>query len=95
MKAAVELDHTIHGGRETLSCFSFFFFFNCDDVRMFFCCPAQFSLLVFVSTGAVVIRNSHVWPMVRIYRGGFLLIEFLFLLGMCIKQDDKSITLLL
>uniref|UniRef100_A0A3B3D0J6 Xenotropic and polytropic retrovirus receptor 1b n=1 Tax=Oryzias melastigma TaxID=30732 RepID=A0A3B3D0J6_ORYME len=48
---------------------------------MFFCCPAQFSLLVFVSTGAVVIRNSHVWPMVRIYRGGFLLIEFLFLLG--------------
>ncbi|RVE61409.1 hypothetical protein OJAV_G00170390 [Oryzias javanicus] len=34
-----------------------------------------------VITGAVVIKNSHVWPMVRIYRGGFLLIEFLFLLG--------------
>uniref|UniRef100_UPI0037E929CF xenotropic and polytropic retrovirus receptor 1 homolog isoform X2 n=1 Tax=Semicossyphus pulcher TaxID=241346 RepID=UPI0037E929CF len=34
-----------------------------------------------VITGAVVIPSGHVWPMVRIYRGGFLLIEFLFLLG--------------
>lgn len=28
-----------------------------------------------------MIRSEDVWPMVRIYRGGFLLIEFLFLLG--------------
>ncbi|XP_020513497.1 xenotropic and polytropic retrovirus receptor 1 homolog isoform X1 [Labrus bergylta] len=34
-----------------------------------------------VITGAVVIKQDNVWPMVRIYRGGFLLIEFLFLLG--------------
>ncbi|XP_076018241.1 xenotropic and polytropic retrovirus receptor 1 homolog isoform X2 [Genypterus blacodes] len=34
-----------------------------------------------VITGAVVIRSANVWPMIRIYRGGFLLIEFLFLLG--------------
>lgn len=26
-------------------------------------------------------EESSVWPLVRIYRGGFLLIEFLFLLG--------------
>uniref|UniRef100_A0AAQ6AEU7 Xenotropic and polytropic retrovirus receptor 1a n=1 Tax=Amphiprion ocellaris TaxID=80972 RepID=A0AAQ6AEU7_AMPOC len=38
-------------------------------------------LVTVVITGAVVIRSSDVWPMVRIYRGGFLLIEFLFLLG--------------
>uniref|UniRef100_A0A8C7XP87 Xenotropic and polytropic retrovirus receptor 1b n=1 Tax=Oryzias sinensis TaxID=183150 RepID=A0A8C7XP87_9TELE len=38
-------------------------------------------IVAVVITGAVVIRNSEVWPMVRIYRGGFLLIEFLFLLG--------------
>uniref|UniRef100_A0A6Q2YHV2 Xenotropic and polytropic retrovirus receptor 1a n=1 Tax=Esox lucius TaxID=8010 RepID=A0A6Q2YHV2_ESOLU len=31
--------------------------------------------------GAVLIRYENVWPLVRIYRGGFLLIEFLFLLG--------------
>uniref|UniRef100_A0A674EGI5 Xenotropic and polytropic retrovirus receptor 1a n=1 Tax=Salmo trutta TaxID=8032 RepID=A0A674EGI5_SALTR len=30
---------------------------------------------------AVLIRYENVWPLVRIYRGGFLLIEFLFLLG--------------
>ncbi|CAL8254432.1 unnamed protein product [Merluccius merluccius] len=35
----------------------------------------------FVLTGAVSIREKNVWPLVRIYRGGFLLIEFLFLLG--------------
>lgn len=28
-----------------------------------------------------MIRSDDVWPMIRIYRGGFLLIEFLFLLG--------------
>uniref|UniRef100_A0A4W5NN86 Xenotropic and polytropic retrovirus receptor 1a n=1 Tax=Hucho hucho TaxID=62062 RepID=A0A4W5NN86_9TELE len=35
----------------------------------------------FILTGAVLIRYENVWPLVRIYRGGFLLIEFLFLLG--------------
>ncbi|XP_013874028.1 xenotropic and polytropic retrovirus receptor 1 homolog [Austrofundulus limnaeus] len=34
-----------------------------------------------VIAGAVTTRSSEVWPMVRIYRGGFLIIEFLFLLG--------------
>uniref|UniRef100_A0A674PAV5 Xenotropic and polytropic retrovirus receptor 1b n=1 Tax=Takifugu rubripes TaxID=31033 RepID=A0A674PAV5_TAKRU len=34
-----------------------------------------------LSPGAVMIRSEDVWPMIRIYRGGFLLIEFLFLLG--------------
>uniref|UniRef100_A0A3Q2P2Q5 Xenotropic and polytropic retrovirus receptor 1b n=1 Tax=Fundulus heteroclitus TaxID=8078 RepID=A0A3Q2P2Q5_FUNHE len=38
-------------------------------------------MVTVVITGAVVIRNSDFWPMIRIYRGGFLLIEFLFLLG--------------
>lgn len=38
-------------------------------------------LVTVVITGAVAIRSSDIWPMVRIYRGGFLLIEFLFLLG--------------
>uniref|UniRef100_UPI003AB08C92 xenotropic and polytropic retrovirus receptor 1 homolog isoform X3 n=1 Tax=Centroberyx gerrardi TaxID=166262 RepID=UPI003AB08C92 len=38
-------------------------------------------IVTVVITGAVVIRSDDVWPMVRIYRGGFLLIEFLFLLG--------------
>ncbi|XP_029308880.1 xenotropic and polytropic retrovirus receptor 1 homolog isoform X3 [Cottoperca gobio] len=38
-------------------------------------------IVTVVITGAVVIRSADVWPMVRIYRGGFLLIEFLFLLG--------------
>lgn len=31
--------------------------------------------------GAVFIRFENVWPLVRIYRGGFLLIQFIFLLG--------------
>ncbi|KAI3368769.1 hypothetical protein L3Q82_025753 [Scortum barcoo] len=35
----------------------------------------------FVLSGAVFIRMENVWPLVRIYRGGFLLIQFLFLLG--------------
>uniref|UniRef100_A0A669EFR3 Xenotropic and polytropic retrovirus receptor 1b n=1 Tax=Oreochromis niloticus TaxID=8128 RepID=A0A669EFR3_ORENI len=34
-----------------------------------------------LSLVAVGTDRSDVWPMVRIYRGGFLLIEFLFLLG--------------
>ncbi|KAM9349179.1 xenotropic and polytropic retrovirus receptor 1 homolog isoform 2-T2 [Symphorus nematophorus] len=38
-------------------------------------------IVTVIITGAVVIRSADVWPMVRIYRGGFLLIEFLFLLG--------------
>ncbi|CAG5861061.1 unnamed protein product [Menidia menidia] len=37
--------------------------------------------IAFVLTGAVFIRFENVWPLVRIYRGGFLLIQFLFLLG--------------
>jgi len=32
-------------------------------------------------SGAFFIRNQNIWPLVRIYRGGFLLIQFLFLLG--------------
>uniref|UniRef100_A0A3Q3LB60 Xenotropic and polytropic retrovirus receptor 1a n=1 Tax=Mastacembelus armatus TaxID=205130 RepID=A0A3Q3LB60_9TELE len=35
----------------------------------------------FILSGAVFIRLKNVWPLVRIYRGGFLLIQFLFLLG--------------
>ena len=30
---------------------------------------------------AVIIKDENIWPLVRIHRGGFLLIEFLFLLG--------------
>uniref|UniRef100_A0A8C9YPP6 Xenotropic and polytropic retrovirus receptor 1a n=1 Tax=Sander lucioperca TaxID=283035 RepID=A0A8C9YPP6_SANLU len=37
--------------------------------------------IAFVLTGAVFFRFENVWPLVRIYRGGFLLIQFLFLLG--------------
>ncbi|XP_037326591.1 xenotropic and polytropic retrovirus receptor 1a [Pungitius pungitius] len=37
--------------------------------------------VVFVITGVVLFRLENVWPLVRIYRGGFLLIQFLFLLG--------------
>uniref|UniRef100_A0A3P9HQC7 Xenotropic and polytropic retrovirus receptor 1 homolog n=1 Tax=Oryzias latipes TaxID=8090 RepID=A0A3P9HQC7_ORYLA len=44
-------------------------------------CGVFLVLIVAVVITAVVIKNSEVWPMVRIYRGGFLLIEFLFLLG--------------
>lgn len=32
-------------------------------------------------SGVVFMRFENVWPMVRIYRGGFLLIQFIFLLG--------------
>ncbi|KAJ1171949.1 hypothetical protein NDU88_003806 [Pleurodeles waltl] len=34
-----------------------------------------------ILSGVVFLKGSNVWPLVRIYRGGFLLIEFLFLLG--------------
>uniref|UniRef100_A0A8D3E3L7 Xenotropic and polytropic retrovirus receptor 1a n=1 Tax=Scophthalmus maximus TaxID=52904 RepID=A0A8D3E3L7_SCOMX len=37
--------------------------------------------IAFVLTGVVFIRYENMWPLVRIYRGGFLLIQFLFLLG--------------
>uniref|UniRef100_H3DDI1 Xenotropic and polytropic retrovirus receptor 1a n=1 Tax=Tetraodon nigroviridis TaxID=99883 RepID=H3DDI1_TETNG len=35
----------------------------------------------FILTGVVLMRLENIWPMVRIYRGGFLLIQFIFLLG--------------
>uniref|UniRef100_A0A3B5KK56 Xenotropic and polytropic retrovirus receptor 1a n=1 Tax=Xiphophorus couchianus TaxID=32473 RepID=A0A3B5KK56_9TELE len=38
-------------------------------------------VVAFILTGAVVTRYENIWPLVRIYRGGFLLIQFLFLLG--------------
>ncbi|XP_043985295.1 xenotropic and polytropic retrovirus receptor 1a [Gambusia affinis] len=38
-------------------------------------------VVAFVLTGAVFMRYENIWPLVRIYRGGFLLIQFLFLLG--------------
>ncbi|XP_071368319.1 xenotropic and polytropic retrovirus receptor 1 homolog isoform X3 [Centroberyx affinis] len=44
-------------------------------------CGVFLVLIVTVVITAVVIGSNDVWPMVRIYRGGFLLIEFLFLLG--------------
>ncbi|XP_006808792.1 xenotropic and polytropic retrovirus receptor 1 homolog [Neolamprologus brichardi] len=51
-------------------------------------CSVQFcSVLIVLSPDwslslvAVGTDRSDVWPMIRIYRGGFLLIEFLFLLG--------------
>lgn len=34
-----------------------------------------------ILSGVFNIKGSNVWPLIRIYRGGFLLIEFLFLLG--------------
>nr|XP_057917961.1 xenotropic and polytropic retrovirus receptor 1 homolog isoform X2 [Doryrhamphus excisus] len=38
-------------------------------------------MVTVIITGAVMFPIADIWPMVRIYRGGFLLIEFLFLLG--------------
>uniref|UniRef100_W5L5G8 Xenotropic and polytropic retrovirus receptor 1a n=1 Tax=Astyanax mexicanus TaxID=7994 RepID=W5L5G8_ASTMX len=35
----------------------------------------------FILTGAVFYHDKNIWPMVRMYRGSFLLIQFLFLLG--------------
>uniref|UniRef100_A0A674KEZ9 Xenotropic and polytropic retrovirus receptor 1 n=1 Tax=Terrapene triunguis TaxID=2587831 RepID=A0A674KEZ9_9SAUR len=40
-----------------------------------------FCALIFSLSGVFFINGPNVWPLVRIYRGGFLLIEFLFLLG--------------
>ncbi|KAL4634873.1 xenotropic and polytropic retrovirus receptor 1 [Arapaima gigas] len=37
--------------------------------------------IAFILSGVVFIKDTNIWPLVRIYRGGFLLIEFLFLLG--------------
>ncbi|XP_062855548.1 xenotropic and polytropic retrovirus receptor 1a [Trichomycterus rosablanca] len=37
--------------------------------------------ITFILAGAFYFGNKNVWPMVRMYRGGFLLIQFLFLLG--------------
>ncbi|XP_060788603.1 xenotropic and polytropic retrovirus receptor 1a [Neoarius graeffei] len=37
--------------------------------------------VTFILSGAFYFRDKNVWPMVRMYRGGFLLIQFLFLLG--------------
>ncbi|KAM8930957.1 solute carrier family 53 member 1 [Pelodytes ibericus] len=37
--------------------------------------------LAVIITGAINLPSTNVWPLVRIYRGGFLLVEFLFLLG--------------
>ncbi|KAG5847954.1 hypothetical protein ANANG_G00131760 [Anguilla anguilla] len=37
--------------------------------------------IAFILSGVVLIDKPNVWPLVRIYRGGFLLIQFLFLLG--------------
>ncbi|CAM9577383.1 unnamed protein product [Lampetra planeri] len=46
-------------------------------------CGVFLVLVVTVSLAAAYVLGSvqDVWPMVRIYRGGFLLIQFLFLLG--------------
>ncbi|KAK2843983.1 hypothetical protein Q5P01_010642 [Channa striata] len=44
-------------------------------------CGVFLVLIVTVVITAVIKASGNVWPMVRIYRGGFLLIEFLFLLG--------------
>ncbi|KAG7487803.1 hypothetical protein MATL_G00027370 [Megalops atlanticus] len=53
-----------------------------------FCGVFMVLAVSFILRGVVLTRdksgdseNSNVWPLVRIYRGGFLLIEFLFLLG--------------
>ncbi|XP_065265175.1 solute carrier family 53 member 1 isoform X2 [Emys orbicularis] len=37
--------------------------------------------ITIILSGVFFINGPNVWPLVRIYRGGFLLIEFLFLLG--------------
>ncbi|KAJ8279658.1 hypothetical protein COCON_G00067240 [Conger conger] len=51
-----------------------------------FCGVFMVLAVSFILRGAVLTQledpgRSNVWPLVRIYRGGFLLIEFLFLLG--------------
>uniref|UniRef100_A0A8C6Y798 Xenotropic and polytropic retrovirus receptor 1 n=1 Tax=Naja naja TaxID=35670 RepID=A0A8C6Y798_NAJNA len=37
--------------------------------------------ITLILSGVFKMEGSNVWPLIRIYRGGFLLIEFLFLLG--------------
>ncbi|KAF7695574.1 xenotropic and polytropic retrovirus receptor 1a isoform X1 [Silurus meridionalis] len=37
--------------------------------------------VTFILSGAFYFNDKNIWPMVRMYRGGFLLIQFLFLLG--------------
>ncbi|XP_070795368.1 solute carrier family 53 member 1 isoform X2 [Pituophis catenifer annectens] len=37
--------------------------------------------ITLILSGVFKMKGSNVWPLIRIYRGGFLLIEFLFLLG--------------
>ncbi|KAM9475748.1 xenotropic and polytropic retrovirus receptor 1a [Clarias gariepinus] len=37
--------------------------------------------VTFILSGAFYFHDKNIWPMVRMYRGGFLLIQFLFLLG--------------
>ncbi|XP_053360302.1 xenotropic and polytropic retrovirus receptor 1a [Clarias gariepinus] len=37
--------------------------------------------VTFILSGAFYFYDKNIWPMVRMYRGGFLLIQFLFLLG--------------
>lgn len=44
-------------------------------------CAIIKALPSFSLSGVAFIDGPDVWPLVRIYRGGFLLIEFLFLLG--------------
>uniref|UniRef100_A0A674M9M1 Xenotropic and polytropic retrovirus receptor 1b n=1 Tax=Takifugu rubripes TaxID=31033 RepID=A0A674M9M1_TAKRU len=43
----------------------------------------NYNIIIIIIIIAVVkyLQHEDVWPMIRIYRGGFLLIEFLFLLG--------------
>lgn len=56
-------------------------------IRIFFkdSVVCYFDCYVFcTSVGVVKLvegKGENIWPFVRIYRGGFLLIEFLFLLG--------------
>lgn len=38
-------------------------------------------IVAIVVAGVFLLKDRNVWPLIRIYRGGFLLIEFLFLLG--------------
>uniref|UniRef100_A0A8C5R7D9 Xenotropic and polytropic retrovirus receptor 1 n=1 Tax=Leptobrachium leishanense TaxID=445787 RepID=A0A8C5R7D9_9ANUR len=38
-------------------------------------------VFIVLNTAVIILQGTNVWPLVRIYRGGFLLVEFLFLLG--------------
>lgn len=59
--------------------FSFRFVIK-QNVRAFLCHIQKVTIHCGLS-GVVFIRYENMWPLVRIYRGGFLLIQFLFLLG--------------